>query len=320
MSISLASNYKLEPNIQKKDITGLNSYGVSKYPGTFTGFAPSYNVVTRKYTTGLDSEAKEILAIQDPKKREAKQKEIKRLKEKLEAYYGKPGLLDADSTFWDSFIIPVVTSNDLKTYIELDGKTFDLNPTDNPVHMLALIVLDANNFLPKNKEEAGSPDFLDAKFYLTTQEEEDKESEDFIRKEIEVGKNLSMLFGDKVNYELAFEIAYYLGLAPKMGCSEPALRKMLYQATKESNFASKFITACGMEKQDLLIANIFKKAVKLDIIKYNGFDKMYFRGGVNFRDTEDNSIEYLKSPEMAKELAQLREAVNKKAANSKNIY
>ena len=47
---------------------------------------------------------------------------------------------------------------------------------------------------------------------------------------------------------------------------------------------------------------------------------MYFRGGVNFRDTEDNSIEYLKSPEMAKELAQLREAVNKKAANSKNIY
>ena len=263
MSISLASNYKLEPNIQKKDITGLNSYGVSKYPGTFTGYAPGYNVVTRKYTTGLDAEAKEILAIQDPKRREAKQKEIRQLKEKLESYYGKPGLLDADSTFWDSFIIPVVTSNDLKTYLELDGKTFDLNPTDNPVHMLALIVLDANNFLPKNKEEAGSPDFLDAKFYLTTQEEEDKESEDFIRKEIE---------------------------------------------------------ACGMEKQDLLIANIFKKAVKLDIVKYNGFDKMYFRGGVNFRETEDNSIQYLKSPEMAKELAQLREAVDKKVTTSKNIY
>ena len=84
MSISLASSYKLEPNIQKKDITRLNTYGVSKYPGTFTGFAPAYNVVTRKYTTGLDAEAKEILAIQDPKKREAKQKEIKQLKEMLD--------------------------------------------------------------------------------------------------------------------------------------------------------------------------------------------------------------------------------------------
>ena len=320
MSISLASNYKLEPNVQKKDISGLNTYGVSKYPGSFTGYAPAYNVLTRKYTTGLDPESKDILAIRDNKAREAKQKEIKELKERLETYYGKPGLLDADSTFWDSFIIPVVTSTDLKTYIELDGKTFDLNPTENPVHMLALIVLDANNFLPKNKEEAGSPDFLDAKFYLTTQEEEDKESEDFIRKEIEVGKNLSMLFGDKVNYELAFEIAYYLGLAPKMGCSEPALRKMLYQATKESNFASQFITACGLEKQDLLIANIFKKALKLDIIKYNGFEKLFFRGGVNFRDTEDASIAYLKSPEMAKEIAQIREAVNKKVATSNNIY
>jgi hypothetical protein len=41
---------------------------------------------------------------------------------------------------------------------------------------------------------------------------------------------------------------------------------------------------------------------------------------VNFRETEDNSIAYLKSPEMAKELAQLREAVDKKVTTSKNIY
>lgn len=315
--INLSNNYKVEPKIKKGDQTGLDNYGVSSFPGTSKIYHASFD--GRKFITGLDINSRDVLLIKDEKLRKKKQDEITQLKSEIESYLAQPGILDPTSEYWDSFSVIINTGQDLKTTIEIDGKSFSLEPNNNPMHRLALIMLDANGFLPKSKVEASDPVFKDAKFFLTTQDEEDKDSEAYVNREIAVGKYLSLLFGDKVNYQRAFEIAYFLGLKPKNGMSEAALKKNLYLATKDRNFAEQFISACEMENDEIAIANLFKKGVALDVIKYNGSEKLYYRGGVNYRSTERESIEFLKNPNTSMELAQLKEAVEKKAAKSKNL-
>lgn len=327
--IDLSKTYTLEQKPKRGDLSGLDNYGMSKMPGTSTFFFAQFDDVSKKYKTGLDINSREILSLKDTVERKNRQDAIKQIIEDVEAYYGQPGILNNSpklddagnptANFWDRFGITVTVGQNLKTYIEVDGKTFTLNPTTNPIHRLALIVLDANDFLPKNKVDAGSPHYHDAKFLLTTEEEEEKESKETIRKEIARGKYLSVLFGDSVQYERAWEIAYFLGLKPKNGVGESKLQEMLYMATKEPMFLNTFIKVSEMENEEIITANLFKKGVNLGIIKYNAGDKTYFRGGINYRDTEDGSIELLKTPAMATELAQLREKVIKLSKGLKNL-
>lgn len=173
-------------------------------------------------------------------------------------------------------------------------------------------MLDANNYLPKTKQEAADPRFLNAKFLLTTQEEQDAESEVTIRKEIQRGSELSKLFGDTPDRERAWQIAYFMGLNPSVTASITGLQKDLYMATKVPDFLDKFLQACRLDNEEIIIANIFKQGVNLDLIRYDGGIKLYTFGATNLRDTEEKSIEYLKTPGLATALAQLREGVNKR--------
>jgi hypothetical protein len=180
-------------------------------------------------------------------------------------------------------------------------------------------MLDVNGYLPKSKKESYSSGFRDAKFFLTTEEEVEKESEETIRREILKGKYLSELFGDKVNYERAWEIAYYMGLKPKKGASETKLQADLYMAVTDKVLRDEFIRACQMDNEDIQIANLFKQGVSLDLVRYDGGIKCYTFGATNLRETEAQSVDYLKTPGMSTALAQLREAVNKRKAKSKNL-
>ena len=310
--LDLSKSYSLEPKLNKGDLQGLDKEGVSKHVGTSMFMFAKYNDITGKFTTGLDVNAPEVSQIKDKDKRAKKIEEITQLKTELENFLGSPNILDSTSPYWDGFGVTVTTGSNKQTYIELDGKQFELNPTDNPMHRLALIMLDANDYLPKSREESVNPKYKDAKFLLTTNEEVDRESEATISREIERGKFLSELFGDNPKDNRAWEIAYYMGLAPHVTASVTKLKADLYMATKDPYMQELFLKACRMSNEDIIIANIFKQGVNLDLIRYDGGIRTYTFGATNLRDTEDNSIEYLKNPEMATALAQLRESVNKR--------
>lgn len=309
--IDLSKNYSIEPKLTKGDLQGLDKEGLSKHVGTSMFLFARWNQNANKFVTGLDVNSREILSLPKAEREEA-QKRVKELKEELESFFGSPGKLDPTSDFWDSFGVTITTGLNKETYIELDGKVFELTPTDNPLHRLALIMLDANGYLPKNRVEAANPKFLSAKFLLTTQEEVDKESETTIRKEIQRGAELSKLFGDTPDRERAWQIAYYMGLNPAVTISITKLQSDLYMSTKDPDLLNKFLQACRLDNEEIIIANLFKQGVNLDLIRYDGNIKSYTFGATNLRDTEDNSIEYLKTPGMATALAQLREGVNKR--------
>lgn len=312
--------YTLEQKVNLDDTTDLQKYGMSKFPGSSTLLVAGYNHVSGKFKTGLDINAPEVLNIQDKDERAKAIKEITEIKEELEAFYGAPGRLNANSDFWDSYGIPITVGRNKETYIDLgNGRSKTLNPSVNPLHKLALIVIVANDSIPLSKNLSYEPEYHGAKFVFTTEEEETKLSAASVRTDIARSTQLGKLFGDEVQYERAWEIAFFLGLKPKKECSSDKLQEDLYTATKEQNFAKRFIAACNLSNEDISTANIFKKAISLNIVKYNGTDKTYFRGGINYRETEDDSIELLKTSAMSMELAQLRELVNKKAKNVKNI-
>lgn len=310
--LDFSKSYTIEPKLKKGDLQGLDKEGISKHLGTSMFLFAKYNPITNKFKTGLDVNSKDVLSITDKAKRQQKIDEIKSLKEELESYFGQPGILDPTSDFWDSFGITVTTGDNKQTYIELDGKVFDLNPSANPLHKLALIVLYANDYLPKSKSDSYNPKYLDDKFYLTTQEEVEKESEVTIKKEIRRGGELTKLFGDNPDEERAWQIAYYMGLKPNVGASSTKLQSDLYMATKDAAMLDVFLKACNLDNEDIVIANLFKQGVALDLIRYDGGIKLYTFGATNLRNTEDESILYLKTPQLATALAQLREGVNKR--------
>lgn len=317
-NLDFSKTYKLEPKVHK-DGTGLSDQGISKYPGTTLNLGAGYNPQTGKYRTGLDPQAPDVLQIEDPAEREALQKRLIEIKDGIEAYLGSPGILDPKSEYWDTYVIGLMTGKGKESFLQVGGKTFSLNPTENPMHKLALIVLRANNFLPFSKAEAGQPRYKDSKFYLMTEQEEATMASANVKLDIQRGSELGKLFGDEIQYQRAWEIAFYLDLKPKKGISEEVLQEKLYLATKEEKVAQAFVRACKLPNEDILTANIFKKAVNLNIIKYNGVDKIYYRGTVNFRPTQEESIAFLKTEAMALEFASLNELVAKRSKNSTNL-
>lgn len=321
MIADFSKTYTIEPKLTKGDLQGLDKEGISKHLGTSLLLFAKFDRVTNKFITGLDINAKSVLSL--PKtEREKKQAEITELKEELEAYLGKPGILDAApklnndgepvACFWDEFGIPIVTGKNKQVYIDSEGKVTELRPQENPMHKLYLVMLLANDYLPMSKAEAANPKYRNSKFMLTTQDEVDKESQKVIRKEIQRGTELGKLFGDNPNRDRAWEIAYYMGLKPDVGTSITKLEADLYMVTKEPVFLDTFLKACSLDNEDILIANMFKMGVSLDLVRYDGGIKLYTFGATNLRGTEDESIEYLKTPGMSTALAQLREAVNKR--------
>lgn len=315
-TIDLSKSYQVKQRYIEKDPSGLSDYKKSSYPDTSKLIFCPYNHNLKKFSTGLDVTHPSVLVLKG-KEKEEKIKEITELKQDLEDTLGVD--LSPKSEFWDDFCVVLGDDAFGNAYMDIKGKSYNLSPTDNPYHKVALIFLKFNNLVPGTKEEAGDPKFREAKYLLTTEDEINKDARQRVRIDIAKGKHLSELFGDKVNYDRAWEIAYYLGYKPKRNMSEDLLQELLYEKTMIVTQAAKFIEACLLKNEEIMTANLFKKAVILNIVKFNPTDKCYFRGGVNYRDTEEGSIELLKSDSFSTELAQLREAVDKKAKTMKNL-
>ena len=314
-------NYKLHPKKDVKDEVGLHNYGFVTFPGGCYAPGVYYNKDTGKYLTGLDEFASDILTIKDAEVRKAKQAEIKAKREQIEAKLGQPDLLIATNhEFWDRFLIPI--NVEIDGTITIDGAS-DFDPENNPRHELMLVVAKANKLFAFGLEEANSPEYRNDKFFLSTEDEEDKVNQSNVKSERTRQVELSKLFdGDTKNYERAWEIAYYMGLKPKKKTSESSLELTLDTATKVNpRTRDQFLEACKLTQEDLVIANTFKKGVALNIVRVQTVEnqKLYYRGGVNYRPTEEDSIKLLKMPEMITELTGLLEEVRKAESKRKHI-
>ena len=300
---------------QKGDPIGLDNYELSKFPHTGDYLTPLFDDRTGKYMTGLDEFDPVILAIKDPEVRKAEQAKAKEFKRQLEELTGLD-LGPKNYEFWDNYVIPFV--------VDIKGNVREFHPETNPMDSLALIILKRRGDIPFSKAEMHDPRYKDAKFYLTTNEEETVFNKSKIRIERERNLKMADLFSsEESNYDRAWNICYYLGLKPRKGCSfdilEENLELFTTEGNKKENTLDSFLEACKLSNSDLLTANSVKRAVVYNIVKFNPADKVYYRGGVNYRQSEKESIEYLKSPEMASELAELLTAVKKKEINRKNI-
>lgn len=293
----------------------LGQYNLSKYPNTGDYLCPLYNSMLKRYLTGLDENDPQILKITDKKDRDTKQKEVKELREQLEATIGTD-LSYKNEAFWDGYVIPFV--------VDISGNVREFHPETNPLDQLALVVLKRRGDIPFSKAEMYDPKFKDAKFYLTSEEEEVSFNKTKIRLERKRSVEMTNLFdSEERGYDRAWNIAFYLGLKPKKNQSfdklEEDLEVYTTEGNKYENTLENFLEAVKLSNEDLIIANTFKRAVSYGIIKYNQSDKLFYRGGVNYRTTEKESVEYFKTPDMAGELAELINKVKKYEANRKNI-
>ena len=304
---------KVHQKINKFDQLG--QWNLSKFPGTGDYITPLFDSSLNRYLTGLDENDPIILRIKDKTEKEKKQKEVREKREYLENVIGLD-LTYKNETFWDSYVIPFV--------VDVKGTIRTFNPEINPNDELALIILKRRGDVPFSKKEVNDPRYKDAKFYLATDQEEEGFNKTKIRLERQRNVEMTKLFDNEVTgYDRAWNIAYYLGMKPKKNQSFEKLEEdvEIYttEGNKYENTLEAFFNACKLSDEDLLIANTFKKAVAYQIIKFNQTERLYYRGNVNYRDTDVASIDYLRTPEMSGELAELVAKVKKTEANRKNI-
>lgn len=310
------TSYTLTPKVEK-DPMGLHEYGFSKFPGSYEFRGISLDERTGKYRTGLDENAPEILTIKDAAERKKIQERIINTRTELEAKFGQPGLLDArNDRFWDTFGIPIVVGAD--GIAKIDGKN-DFDPVNDPMHELYLVVAKANKMFAFSEEEAYASRFRDDRFYLTTEDEVKTTQRASIQKTRERSARMLELFGETPQFDRAWEIAYYIDLKPKKNCSQETLDKLIEQSTTIGDKLDSFLEACKIPVDELITSNYVKKAIRLNIIKMHPTDKVYYSVNQNFRPTEKETIDYLKSPSQLTELSRIIEEVRKKEEKRINI-
>jgi hypothetical protein len=205
----------------------------------------------------------------------------------------------------------IETTQDLK--ISVNGHDNYLRPAINHKDALALIVLMNRPDFPKSKKDISKPEFKDARYYLTTDEELDTVVKAKLSDKKKVYVYLSELFKEGANKQKPWEIAFYMGIVKKQTVSVEELELKIDTAINSSpEVMAKFLEACELTDSELQLWNMFEKGIEYGIIRY-GKDGMYYRGSVNYRATKAESIEYLQMPNMITELAALREEVQKKS-------
>lgn len=312
--IDFSKNYKIEAKPVKNDSNGLDRYGISMYPGTVKRMGITFDEVTGKYNTGLDEYHPSVQRL--PK--EEKEKKVAWIKETrtfLEELIGSPGILDAkNGDFWDVWRVSLEIGEDKK--VKLNGSHPYFEPSSKWGDMLSLITLEANGQIPLSKKQASNPEFKDAKFLVTSVEEEATFTKEKIRKTRQRAVEINKLFVDEPNFERAWNIAYLLDVV-KQEVGVDRLEEVLEGITQDKEYLENFLEYCKLDDAELALRVLIKKAIYYDVIKFSQAEQMFYRGGRNFRATPSATIEYLKTPELAAELAMIKEDVRKKEAKEK---
>lgn len=321
--LDFTKSYTIEPKLAIGDEIGLAQNGLSRHVGTAKVFSVAFNELTQKYQTGLDEFAPEVTTLSEEKKKRATEAIVK-TRQELEKAIGQTGILDArNSNFWDVWRVEIEVGQDKK--IRLMGSHPNLVPNQFWAHKLALITLAAGGDIPLSKKAAGDPKYRDAQFYLTTSEEEVTLSKDRVKKSrkrnVEMEKLFPMNGGDGGNFERAWSIAYLLGVQKELNIGIEKLEETLEIFSPQPEYIDRFLELCSMNDAELAVDVVIKKAINYDVIKFRPEDKMYYRGGHNFRNTEAEVANYFKvnqaDPTIAREFIEIKDAVAKRDAKAK---
>ena len=320
--LDLSKTYTVEPKLASGDITGLAAAGLSKNVGTIRSFCVAFDRQTGKYQTGLDEFAPEVTSL--PEDEQKKRVDwIVETRNTLEKLFGQQGILDCrNADFWDLWKVDFEITQDKKILVM--GSHPQFQPEKFARHKLALITLYVGGDIPFSKKEASNPRFKNAQFVITTQDELNTLSKDRVKKSRKQGAEMEKLFpseGGKGDFERAFSIAYLLGVQKEPNISYEKLEETLEIFSKQPEYIDRFLNFCKMENAELSIEIAIRKACDYSIITYRSEDKLYFRGGHNFRATEEATVQYFKTnmadPSIAREFAEIKSAVDKQDAKRK---
>jgi len=310
-TIDFSRVYKIEA-IPSKEHKELAEKGISKYPGTMQLVTAKWNDMLKKFdNTGFDEFAPEILKLPSEKREEAQKKVIAK-REELEAIIGQQGYLKPISDAWMSEVCMVQIEVGQDLQIKVNGRLNELRPAESYKDAIALSLLMNSDTFPKSKQEIGKPQYKNARFYLTTDEEITDFNQKKIRKTRQANVKMAELFEDsKDKGKRAWEIAFKLGLVNKQKVDAELLEMKLHEAVfndKTGKTMEAFLEACEMDNATLAIHNLFKTGINLGIIRVTP-DGFYHKGVDNYRKSIPESIEYLMLPGNELKLGELRSEV-----------
>ncbi len=320
--LDLSKTYTVEPKLANGDTTGLAANGLSRNVGTIRSFSVAFDDQTGKYVTGLDEFHPSVTSLPEEEQK-ARREWIIATRDTLERLIGQKGILDArNGDFWSLWKVDFEVAQDKKIIVMGSHPMFQ--PEKFWRHKLALITLYFGGDIPFSKKEASDPRFKQAQFVITTQDELNSLSKDRVKKSRKQGAEMEKLFpseGGKGDFDRAWSVAYLLGVQKEMNVSYEKLEETLEIFSKQPEYIDRFLAFCKMDNAELTIEVTIKKACAYGVIDYRGEDKLYYRGGHNFRTTEDETVKYFKvnmaDSSIAREYAEIKALVDKQDARRK---
>lgn len=249
-----------------------------------------------KNVTGLDENALEIINLPGDQAKK-KSAEIKKKRENLEKLLNKE--LHPDSPFWTDFML--VLEDELT-----------LDPT-NPRDQLIEIVLVANRYVAPCEDDIKNDErYHNTLFYMYRAEE--VATKTAIKSQVQ-DKATARLFSlnEDNPQKLKIVASYIFGFDAAIDVSvEQAYLKLREFITDDSNEdmdrnIKTFLDVCQKSPEELMLKQIFDKAVKKKLIRKKG--ETYGRGTETYGTSYEEALEYLALPENSGELAHIQDSV-----------
>lgn len=286
--------YTVKLKRQPKEGETINIVNGFKFSKSPTILPPAFDRGTNRYLTGIDDLDTELSKLSKSEKEKEKERRLE-LRSQLEEQTGY-NLIATNEDFWSNAVAELY-----------EGRIFD---TSVPKDRIAIEFLKRRGDVAFGRDNIWNPKTLDIEFYVETGEQTKSFDSGLRRKSIRATAKLAEILDNK---EVLFNVAYILNLAPKREETAEEIEGKLtkFFEVDEDNM-DKFINACNIDKEKLQNIILLKKAYKAKVINFDVETKVFYRGGFTYKNTIEDSVDYLMLPENLSEIAEIAKLVAKK--------
>lgn len=282
------NHYWIRPRLVGDDAYGLSNHGYSKWKDCPDNLCCAFDYSSQKWLTGLDEDDPILFTSgKSQEEIEQRQAEIKELREDLEKKTGL-NLSPHNHEFWQEYIIT------------LSDKSKPFIPHLNARDRIAIEVLKRRGDIAFGSHDLYNDKYANSKFYIETEEAQlsNKNTKRRLEKEA-----IAAAFDLEKDYEKLWSICYLLQLTKTHNESAPSLIDKLDEYVERNSKypeeLEKLINLNNMDRQELDALTMFRKAVRLGVIKFDRETKVYHRGGFNMKATEKESVRHMLLPDNA---------------------
>ncbi len=301
------AHYWVRAKITGTDAYGLSEYGLSKWRDTIEALPCAYDTRAKRWLTGLDENDPKILSIQNEEERVAKQQQVKKTREELEALTGL-NLSPTNDSFWGEYLI--VLSDRNKPFV----------PILNPMDKIAITVLERRGDIPFGANDLYNHRFTDAKYYIETEEQEfgnKNNRKKTYKNAIAVSSRL------EDDYDKLWQVCYLLQLTknPNEGTLSliAKLDEYIEKNEKYPTELERLVKIANMSTQELEALTMVEKAIKAGVVKFDIESKLYYRGGVNLGATKEDSMTSLLAPKNSATYGEIITEVNAREGTNRYV-